>query len=72
METKKYKEFVVYKITNIDNGKSYIGITTDYKKRIREHFGCNGNCKYLYRAISIKIFTDILGINHDIKNWRES
>lgn len=28
----------IYKLTNIDNGKSYIGKSTDIKKRITDHF----------------------------------
>lgn len=44
-------EFVVYRIMNIDNGKIYIGITTNYRKRMKEHFGhCNDNT-YLHNSI---------------------
>lgn len=28
----------IYKLTNIDNGKAYIGKSTDIKKRIQDHF----------------------------------
>jgi len=28
----------IYKITNIDSGKAYIGKSTDIKKRIADHF----------------------------------
>jgi len=47
----KTKEFVVYKITNIDSGKAYIGITGDYKSRMRNHFNANKCCQYLHRSI---------------------
>jgi len=50
MKKEKYKEFVVYKITNTINSMSYIGITGDYKRRMRDHFGCYDDC-YLHRAI---------------------
>lgn len=29
---------VIYKITNLQNGKSYIGQTKDYEKRMQQHF----------------------------------
>jgi len=52
MKTKKYKKFVVYKITNINSGKSYIGITVDYKRRMKQHFNSNKyENSYLHRAI---------------------
>lgn len=28
----------IYKLTNIENGKAYIGKSTDIKKRIQDHF----------------------------------
>jgi len=28
----------IYKITNLDNGKAYIGKSTDIKKRLADHF----------------------------------
>ena len=31
-------KFYYYKITNIENGSFYIGITTDYEKRKKQHF----------------------------------
>lgn len=38
-------KFYYYKITNIKNGSFYIGITTDYEKRKKQHFNKlrNGN-----------------------------
>lgn len=30
-------KFYYYKITNIENGSFYIGITTDYEKRKKQH-----------------------------------
>ena len=44
------KEFVVYRIYHRDSGKSYIGITGDYKRRMKEHFSCCGN-SYLHRTM---------------------
>ena len=35
---RKDNKFVVYKIVHIDSGKMYIGITINYKKRIKTHF----------------------------------
>lgn len=31
-------KFYYYKITNIENGSFYIGVTTDYVKRKKQHF----------------------------------
>ena len=48
---KKY----IYKITNIINDKSYIGQTTDYKRRFTEHKALGygqEKTKYLYNAIN--------------------
>ena len=48
---KKY----IYKITNKLNGKIYIGQTSDYKRRFREHQNCgygNDDHNLLYLAIS--------------------
>ena len=36
--TKRDYEFIVYKITHSNSGKAYIGITTNYKRRMKEHF----------------------------------
>lgn len=46
-------KFVVYKITHINSGKAYIGIATNYKRRMKEHFNNNYNKEhsYLHRAI---------------------
>ena len=43
----------IYKITNIINGKQYIGQTNDFNRRYREHKNCMyGTCnKILYEAI---------------------
>ena len=30
-------KFYYYKITNIENGRFYIGITTNFEKRKKEH-----------------------------------
>lgn len=44
-------KFIVYKITHKKSLKSYIGITTDYQKRMREHKQAKGGCRYLYNAV---------------------
>ena len=44
------KKFVVYKIAHVDSSKSYIGITCDYKRRMRDHFRCCDNT-YLHNSI---------------------
>jgi len=49
---RKDSKFVIYKITHIDSGKSYIGMTMDYLRRMKNHFNDNNpNCRYLHRAI---------------------
>lgn len=53
ISTKKDYEFVVYKIIHNDSDKTYIGITTNYQRRLREHFvGHDGSCPYLHYAIN--------------------
>jgi len=51
MKKDKPKEFVVYRISHIDSGKSYIGITTNYKKRMQVHFNSHNTNSYLHRTI---------------------
>lgn len=52
MGIKKHKEFIVYRIYHIDTGKSYIGITGNYKQRMYSHFGLyNKGKSYLCNAI---------------------
>lgn len=45
----------VYKIENKTNGKVYIGVTNNFKRRMNEHRNCSKNEKYsniaIYRAI---------------------
>lgn len=46
------KEFVVYKITNINSNKIYIGVTSDYKRRMNDHFiYCRQEGSYLHSAV---------------------
>jgi group I intron endonuclease len=46
------QDFYIYKITNLINKKSYIGITYNFERRKHEHFnGLNKGCKVLYRSI---------------------
>ena len=52
---KRKNRFVVYKIINRINNKLYIGITANYKQRMKEHFiyyNCNRKRKsYLHNAV---------------------
>jgi len=41
----------VYQITNLKNGKQYIGITNDYKKRWSNHRNCNSPNMVICKAI---------------------
>ena len=57
-------KFYYYKITNIENGSFYIGITTDYEKRKKQHFyqlehGTHQNYKMLkdYQQFGHAAFT---------------
>jgi group I intron endonuclease len=45
---------VIYKATNTKNGKSYIGFTTNFKKRkkVHEKRKENPNCQYFHNAIN--------------------
>jgi group I intron endonuclease len=44
------EQYVVYKISNRINGKSYIGRTKDLERRIKEHIN-KAHCTALHRAI---------------------
>lgn len=49
---RKDSKFIVYKITHIDSGKSYIGITMVFQRRMRTHFNAyNYENSYLHRSI---------------------
>ena len=41
----------IYLITNVVNGKYYVGKTVDAAKRLREHLRAHGDCKRLHPAI---------------------
>lgn len=41
----------IYKITNLQNKKCYIGQTIDYEMRIKGHMKKNSNCLYLKNAL---------------------
>ena len=45
------KPVAIYTIKNEVNGKHYVGIAVDLKKRWSTHRRCNGNCVALYSAI---------------------
>jgi len=72
MMSKNKKEFVVYKITNITNGMCYIGITTNYKKRMRGHFNYNYDDTYLHNTIKkygkSKFISEII---FECNSWEE-
>ena len=40
-------KFYYYKITNVENGSFYIGVTTDYIKREKQHFSQLESQKHL-------------------------
>lgn len=46
------KKFYLYKLENSVNGKCYLGITSNPKRRFREHMNPKSSCKKLARAIS--------------------
>jgi len=46
------KKCHIYEIVNIINNKKYIGITSNLKRRIRDHENMQGNCRKLYNAIA--------------------
>lgn len=70
-------KFYYYKITNIENGSFYIGITTDFKKRKRQHFSNlknrthpnykmqNDYDQYGESAFKIEIIDEFEGTNDD-------
>ena len=41
----------VYCLRNKIDGKCYVGLSTDYKKRLENHWCLNSDCLYLTRAI---------------------
>lgn len=43
-------EYVVYKAINQINGYIYIGITNNFKQRLREHKSCASSNKYKYQS----------------------
>lgn len=44
--------YLVYKITCTINNKSYVGVTNDLQRRLRDHRNPRSSCKALYNAIS--------------------
>jgi len=68
---KKNKEFIVYKITHMKSNKSYIGITINYKQRMRSHFKRKDNT-FLHRSIQ-KYGKDNFShkIIFECNNWKE-
>lgn len=44
--------YLVYKITCTVNNKSYVGVTNDLRRRMRDHRNPRSSCKALYNAIN--------------------
>jgi group I intron endonuclease len=51
MASNKLMTIAIYTITNTLNNKSYIGISSDLKRRWREHKNPDGKCTNLHNAI---------------------
>lgn len=48
----KEKQFVIYRVSNTINGKVYIGITNEFKRRLKEHkYHSKSGSGLLYRSI---------------------
>ena len=72
MKQNSDKKYVVYRIYHNETEKSYIGITCDYKRRTKDHFGCYGE-SCLHRAIR-KHSKDKFAheIVFECKSWKEA
>lgn len=63
----------IYTITNTLNNKSYIGISSDLKRRWRDHKNPDGQCTYLHKAIK-KYGYELFKFTHiaDAFTWKDA
>jgi putative endonuclease len=76
---KKYKKGYVYIMSNKTRSVLYIGVTSDLKKRVYEHYsGLEGlfthkyNCKYLVYFEEHDLMIDAIAREKQLKNWKRA